>query len=74
LDVALKGYQQVAGYEEADYIQPPITVRLYRALVRDPPHTDAEIVDAVDSDRPSTDGGARDDVMLVEPHRGAAQP
>ena len=31
LDTALKGYQMVAQYREDDYIQPPITVRLYRA-------------------------------------------
>jgi hypothetical protein len=73
LDAALKSYQQVAGYQEADYIQPPITVRLYRALVRSPPQTDAKIVDAADSGGPPTDGGAQADVILVEPRRGAAQ-
>jgi hypothetical protein len=73
LDTALKDYQQVAKYEEVDYIQPPITVRLYRALVRSPPQTDATIVDATDSGMPPNDGSARDDVMLVEPRRGATQ-
>jgi hypothetical protein len=73
LDAALKGYQQVEGYEEEDYIQPPISVRLYRALDRGPAQTDAKIVDAGDKSRPSTDGDALDDAMLVGPRRGAVQ-
>jgi 4-amino-4-deoxy-L-arabinose transferase-like glycosyltransferase len=36
LDAALQRYKVVAQYREADYIQPPITVRLYQIRASDP--------------------------------------
>jgi hypothetical protein len=72
LDAALKDYQPVADYQESDYIQPPISVRLYRAVARNPLKPDATIVDAADHARPPTDRGNLDDKGLSDPHIGRA--
>jgi hypothetical protein len=74
LDAALKGYQMVAEHEEADYIQPPITVRLYRALVGTPQKPDATILDAAASGDPPTDHGDGENALLTNPHPGRMPP